>query len=221
MRNLDFSVLLPYAHLVWDALGITLEIGILGFICAVLLAIIVGSLRARKIPKVLQIILAVYVEFFRGTPLLVQLFVIYYGLPSFGIKIDPIVASVLTMGLNSGAYLSEAVRAAILSVDKGQYEAASILGYQGIQTTVHIVLPQALRIAVPSFMNGFSSIVKETSLVSVLPIIELTKLGNQIYAKTYQPFEVYISLAIIYFILTYSVTFLARWMERRLSVWFN
>lgn len=221
MKDLDFTVLLPFGHLVWGAIGITLKIGILAFISAVLIAIVVGSLRARKLPKFFSGLLAAYVEFFRGTPLLVQLFVVYYGLPSFGVVIDPIVASVVTMGFNSGAYLSEVVRAAVLSVDRGQYEAAAVLGYNPLQTTIHVVLPQALRIAVPSFMNGFSSIVKETSLVSVLPIIELTKLGNQIYAKTYHPFEIYISLAVLYFIMTYFVTFFAKWVERRLSVWFS
>lgn len=219
--NLDFSILLPFTNLVWEAAEITIKIGFLSFILALVLAIIVGSLRAANIPKVLKSILSVYVEFFRGTPLMVQLFIFYYGLPSFGMKVDPILASVLTMGLNSGAYLSEVVRAAVLSVDRGQYDAAAVLGYNHIQTTVHIVLPQAFRIAVPTFMNGFSSIVKETSLVSVLPIIELTKLGNQVYAKTYHPFEVYISLAIIYFIMTYTVTFLAKWIERRLSIWID
>lgn len=221
MKDLDFTVLLPYAHLVWSALGITLKIGIFAFISAGIIGICVGSLRARKLNRVGSFLLTAYVEFFRGTPLLVQLFVVYYGLPSFGIRMDPIVASILTMGLNSGAYLSEAVRAAILAVDKGQYEAASILGFTPLQTTIHVVLPQALRIAIPSFMNGFSSIIKETSLVSVLPIIELTKFGNQVYAKTYRPFEIYISLAIIYFILTYFVTFFARWIERKMSVWFS
>ncbi len=219
--NLDFSILLPFTNLVWEAAEITIKIGFLSFVLALVLAIIVGSLRAANIPKVLKSILSVYVEFFRGTPLMVQLFIFYYGLPSFGMKVDPILASVLTMGLNSGAYLSEVVRAAVLSVDRGQYDAAAVLGYNHIQTTVHIVLPQAFRIAVPTFMNGFSSIVKETSLVSVLPIIELTKLGNQVYAKTYHPFEVYISLAIIYFIMTYTVTFLAKWIERRLSIWID
>ncbi len=219
--NLDFSILLPFTNLVWEAAEITIKIGVFSFILALILAVIVGSLRAANIPKVLKSILSVYVEFFRGTPLMVQLFIFYYGLPSFGMKVDPILASVLTMGLNSGAYLSEVVRAAVLSVDRGQYDAAAVLGYNHIQTTVHIVLPQAFRIAVPTFMNGFSSIVKETSLVSVLPIIELTKLGNQVYAKTYHPFEVYISLAIIYFIMTYTVTFLAKWIERRLSIWID
>lgn len=221
MTNLDFSVLKPYMHLFSSAIGITIKVGICAFILATFIAIIVGSLRTRKLPKLVSILLSAYVEFFRGTPLLVQVFLVYYGLPSFGIRIEPIPAAIFTMGLNSGSYLSENVRASILSIDKGQYEASSILGYTGIQTTVHIVLPQALRIAVPSFMNGFSSIIKETSLISVLPVIELTKLGNQIYAKTYHPFEIYITLAVVYFVMTYSVTFLAKWLERRLSIWLN
>ncbi len=216
---MDFSVILPYAHLLPAALKVTIEIGIVGFLLAVLISIIVGSLRSRKLPLIFRVILSVYVEVFRGTPLLVQLFFVYYGLPSLGIKLAPVTAAIITMGLNSGAYLSENVRASILAVDKGQYEAAHMLGYSPLQTNVHIVLPQAMRIAIPSFMNGFSSIVKETSMASVLPVIELTKLGNQVYAKTYHPFEIYILLGVIYFVLTYFLTFLAKWLERRAAVW--
>lgn len=221
MSNLDFSVITPYFPMFLKAASITLQVGIGSFILAVVIAIIVGTLRTKILPKVINFLLEVYVEFFRGTPLLIQLFVVYYGLPSFGIKVPAMAASIMTIGINSGAYLSEAVRASILAIDKGQYEAASVLGYNSVQTTVHIILPQALRIVIPSFMNGFSSMVKETSLISVLPIIEMTKLGNQIYAKTYHPFEIYITLAIVYFAMTYSVTFLAKWLERRLSVWVN
>lgn len=221
MSNLDFSVITPYFPMFLKAASITLQVGIGSFILAVVIAIIVGTLRTKRLPKVINFLLGVYVEFFRGTPLLIQLFVVYYGLPSFGIKVPAMAASIMTIGINSGAYLSEAVRASILAIDKGQYEAASVLGYNSVQTTVHIILPQALRIVIPSFMNGFSSMVKETSLISVLPIIEMTKLGNQIYAKTYHPFEIYITLAIVYFTMTYSVTFLAKWLERRLSVWVN
>lgn len=219
MGNLDFKILAPFAHLLPSALLITIEIGVLGFILALFLAIVVGTLRSRPINKVLRGILSFYVELFRGTPLLVQLFFVYYGMPSIGIRIGPFLAAVLTMGLNSGAYLSENVRGAILSVDKGQYEAARMLGFNELQTSMHIVLPQAVRVAIPSFMNGFSSIVKETSIVSVLPVIELTKLGNQVYAKTYHPFEIYILLGVIYFVLTYSLTFLSRYLERRASKW--
>ncbi|GFI35849.1 L-cystine transport system permease protein YecS [Lachnospiraceae bacterium] len=219
MNKLDFTILVPYASLLPAALKITIEIGVAGFMLGTLISIIVGSCRSKKLPSIIQFILSIYVEVFRGTPLLVQLFFVYYGLPSLGIKLDPIVAAIVTMGLNSGSYLSENVRAAILAVDKGQYEAAHMLGYNSFQTNIHIVLPQAMRIAIPSFMNGFSSIIKETSIVSVLPVVELTKLGNQVYAKTYHPFEIYILLGIIYFVLTYSLTFFAKWLERRASLW--
>ena len=217
--ELDFSVITPYLNLIPAALAITLKIGFASFVAAVILAIIVGSLRTRKLPWIFRFLLAAYVEFFRGTPLLVQLFLFYYALPAFGLKIDALSASIITMGLNSGAYLSEVVRASIMSIDEGQYEAAEMLGYSPMQTTIHIILPQALRIAVPPFMNGLSSIIKETSLVSVLPLVELMKLSNQIYAKTYHPFECYITAAIIYFVICYALTFFAKWLERRLSVW--
>ncbi len=219
--DLDFSVVAQYLPLVPAALKITIIIGISAFVVAALVAIVVGSLRTCKLPKVFSVLLTAYVEFFRGTPLLVQLFLVYYSLPIFGISISAMTASIVTMGLNSGAYLSEVVRAAILSIDKGQYEAAEMLGYTPVQTNLNIILPQALRIAVPPFMNGLSSIIKETSLVSVLPLVELMKLSNQIYAKTYHPFECYISVAIIYFVICYALTFLAKWLERRLSVWVN
>lgn len=219
MNSLDFSILVPYASLLPAALKITIQIGVAGFILATFISVIVGCCRSRKMPKIIEIILAIYVEIFRGTPLLVQLFFVYYGMPSLGFKIPPIAAAVITMGLNSGSYLSENVRASIMAVDKGQYEAAHMLGYHSFQTNIHIILPQAMRIAIPSFMNGFSSIIKETSIVSVLPVIELTKLGNQVYARTYHPFEIYILLGVIYFVLTFSLTFLAKWLERRASVW--
>ena len=215
MNSLDFSILVPYASLLPAALKITIQIGVAGFILATFISVIVGCCRSRKMPKIIEIILAIYVEIFRGTPLLVQLFFVYYGMPSLGFKIPPIAAAVITMGLNSGSYLSENVRASIMAVDKGQYEAAHMLGYNSFQTNIHIILPQAMRIAIPSFMNGFSSIIKETSIVSVLPVIELTKLGNQVYARTYHPFEIYILLGVIYFVLTFSLTFLAKWLERR------
>lgn len=179
----------------------------------------VGALRSHKLPKIISFILGFYVEFFRCTPLIVQLFFVYYGMPTIGIKIDPVFASIVTMGLNSGAYMSENVRGAILSVDKGQYEAAKLLGFNSFQVNRYIVLPQAIRVAIPAFMNGFSTMIKETSMASVLPVIELTKLGNQIYAKTYHPFEIYISLGVLYFVMTYSMTFVARKLERKATKW--
>ena len=217
--SLDFSLMLPYIGLLPAALGITLKIGILGFVIAVGLSLVVGALRRHMLPKIISFILGFYVEFFRCTPLIVQLFFVYYGMPTIGVKIDPVFASIVTMGLNSGAYMSENVRGAILSVDKGQYEAAKLLGFNSFQVNRYIVLPQAIRVAIPAFMNGFSTMIKETSMASVLPVIELTKLGNQIYAKTYHPFEIYISLGVLYFVMTYSMTFVARKLERKATKW--
>lgn len=211
--------MLPYIGLLPSALGVTIKIGVLGFVMAVCLSLVIGALRSRRLPKVVAFILGFYVEFFRCTPLLVQLFFVYYGMPTLGVRIEPVVASIITMGLNSGAYMSENVRGAILSVDKGQYEAAKLLGFNAFQTSRHIVLPQAIRVAIPSFMNGFSTMIKETSMASVLPVIELTKLGNQIYAKTYHPFEIYITLGVLYFVMTYSMTFVARKVERKATKW--
>ena len=115
--SLDFSVLLPYIGLLPAALLITIEIGVIGFILAVCISTIVGTLRSRKLPKVFEVLLGIYVEIFRCTPLLVQLFFVYYGLPTLGSRIEPVTAAIFTMGFNSGAYLSENVRGAILSVD--------------------------------------------------------------------------------------------------------
>jgi polar amino acid transport system permease protein len=217
--ELDFSLMLPYIGLLPAALGVTLKIGIFGFIIAVGISFVVGVLRSKNLPKIPKFILGLYVEFFRCTPLIVQLFFVYYGMPALGIKINPILSSIITMGLNSGAYMSENIRGAILSVDRGQYEAAHILGFSNMQTNVHIVLPQALRVAIPAYMNGFSTMIKETSMASVLPVIELTKLGNQIYAKTYHPFEIYMALGILYFIMIYTMTFVAKQLERKATKW--
>ncbi len=223
MQNLDFSVMLPFCPLLFSGLKITVFIGICSFFGATTIAVVVGSIRSsiahNGFSKFLQGILSVYVEAFRGTPLLVQIFVVYFGLPSFGIDIEPITSAILTMSLNSGAYFSENVRAAIMAIDKGQYEAAKTLGYSPLQTNIFIILPQALRLAIPTFMNGFSTVIKETSIVSTIPIIELMRTGNQIYAINFRSFEIYITLAAIYFLLTFPFTFFAKWIERRFSKW--
>ena len=219
MKDLDFSIMIEYIPLISKAALVALKVGVFSFIFALLIAIVVGALRSSKLPRLISFLLALYVEVIRGTPLLVQLFICYYGLPAFGIKMPPIEAAIMTMALNSGAYLSEIVRASIMSVDRGQYEAAKTLGYSNLKTNIYIILPQALRIAIPPFMNGFSTMIKETSMVSVLPVIELLRLGNQIYAITYCPFEIYLTLATIYFCLTYPMTFFAKWLERSASKW--
>jgi cystine transport system permease protein len=160
---------------------------------------------------------AVYVSAFRGTPLLVQLFVVYYGLPSIGIEFTPVAAGVLTLSLNAGAYLSESLRGAILSVAQGQWRAAYSLGLNWGQTLRHVILPQALRVAVPSMSNTLISLIKDTSLVSVITMTELMLVTKELISVTFRPLPLYVAAAIIYWILSLFFEGLQRRAERRLN----
>jgi cystine transport system permease protein len=160
---------------------------------------------------------AVYVSAFRGTPLLVQLFVVYYGLPSIGIEFTPVTAGVLTLSLNAGAYLSESLRGAILSVAQGQWRAAYSLGLGWHQTLGHVVLPQALRVAVPSMSNTLISLIKDTSLVSVITMTELMLSTKELISVTFRPLPLYVAAAIIYWVLSLFFEWLQRRAERQLN----
>ncbi|MGO4475208.1 amino acid ABC transporter permease [Massilia sp. 2TAF26] len=159
----------------------------------------------------------VYVSAFRGTPLLVQLFVVYYGLPSIGIEFTPVTAGVLTLSLNAGAYLSESLRGAILAVAQGQWRAAYSLGLGWGQTLGHVVLPQALRVAVPSMSNTLISLIKDTSLVSVITMTELMLVTKELISVTFRPLPLYLAAAILYWILSLFFERLQRRAERRFS----
>lgn len=219
MKQLDFRFLIPYIPALISAAKITMKIGVLSFGIALCIAIFVGTIRSIRIPGIFKFLLAAYVEIFRGTPLLIQLFFIYYGLPTFGVLLEPFTAAIIGLSLNCGAYMSEVVRGALMSINKGQYEAAYSLGYSKVQTFVYIIFPQALKIAVPTFMNYFSTMIKETSLVSVLSIAEITRVGNQIYARTLSPFEIFITIGAFYFVMTYSIVLISKAIERRNRTW--
>jgi len=214
---LKWGIIYDNIFFILSAALLTIKITLLSFALALVLAFVVGTLRAEKIPVPLEKILGGYVEIFRGTPLLIQLFFIYYGLPSIGINMSNIVAAVSGLALNSAAYMSEIVRAAINSVPSGQKEAAFVLGYSRLQSLLYIIYPQAVRLAIPPLMNSFSSLLKESSLVSILAITELTRIGNLIYTRTYRAFEIYLVLGAIYFILTYSVSLITRKIEKRIN----
>ena len=154
---------------------------------------------------------------FRGTPLLVPLFVIYFGLPSIGIQFDPITAGILGLSLNVGAYLSETLRGAINGVAHGQWDAARSLGLTQMQVMRHVVGPQALRLAVPSLSNSLISLIKDTSLVSVIAVSELMLVTKEVIATTFQPFPLYLTAAAIYWALSASFESLQKKLERRLN----
>ncbi|MFC5475179.1 amino acid ABC transporter permease [Paraherbaspirillum soli] len=145
---------------------------------------------------------SIYVSLMRGTPLLVQIFVIYYGLPSIGISFSPLTAGILALSLNAGAYLSESLRGAILGVDKDQWGASYSLGLNYWQTLRYIVIPQAIRIAIPSMSNTLISLIKDTSLVSVITVTELMLATKEIIAVTFRPLPLYLAAALIYWCLS-------------------
>ncbi|EEA03933.1 polar amino acid ABC transporter, inner membrane subunit [Burkholderia sp. H160] len=160
----------------------------------------------------------VYVSVMRGTPLLVQIFVIYYGLPSFGISLDPTPAGVIALSANVAAYLSESMRGAILGIHQGQWLASYSLGLSRRQTLRYVIAPQALRIAVPSLSNSLISLIKDTSLVSVITVTELLRSAQEIIASTYQPLPLYLAAAAVYWVLCQVLEWAQRWYERRLSL---
>lgn len=160
---------------------------------------------------------ALYVSAMRGTPLLVQLFVIYYGLPSIGIEFTPVTAGVLALSLNAGAYLSESLRGAINSIGQGQWRASFSLGLSYWQTLRFVVLPQALRVAVPSMSNTLISLIKDTSLVSVITMAELMLATKEVIATTFRPLPLYIAAAGIYWALSLVFEHVQRLAEKRLN----
>jgi cystine transport system permease protein len=156
----------------------------------------------------------VYVSFMRGTPLLVQLFLIYYGLPQFGIRLNPVPSALIGFSLSVGAYTSEILRAAISSIDLGQREAAMSMGMNRFQIMWRIVLPQAARLALPPLGNSFVSLVKDTSLAATIQVPDLFRQAQLITARTFEVFTMYVSVALIYWALSAALDFYQAKLER-------
>lgn len=185
-------------------------------VLGLILGFSVAVVRVTKVPVVSQIA-AVYVSSFRGTPLLVQIFVLYYGLPSVGIEFTPVTAGILALTLNVAAYLSESMRGAILGIDKGQWEAGLSVGLTWGQTLWNIITPQALRLAVPSLSNSLISLIKDTSLISVITVTELMLATKEVIAETFQPLPLYLAAAGIYWLLSALFERVQKALENRLT----
>ncbi|MGU1250418.1 amino acid ABC transporter permease [Pseudomonas aeruginosa] len=185
-------------------------------VLGLILGFSVAVVRVTKVPVVSQIA-AVYVSAFRGTPLLVQIFVLYYGLPSVGIEFTPVTAGILALTLNVAAYLSESRRGAILGIDKGQWEAGLSVGLTWGQTLWNIITPQALRLAVPSLSNSLISLIKDTSLISVITVTELMLATKEVIAETFQPLPLYLAAAGIYWLLSALFERVQKALENRLT----
>jgi cystine transport system permease protein len=214
---MDLIALFEFAAPVMlKATGYTLLFAVSAMVLGLALASIVALLRVLQVPVLAQAA-AVYVSAMRGTPLLVQVFLVYYGLPSVGIEFTPVTAGILALTLNVAAYLSESLRGAVLGVPQGQWMAGTSLGLTRIQTLRHVVAPQALHMAVPSLSNSLISLIKDTSLVSVIAVTELMLATKELISTTFQPFPLYLGAAGIYWVLSLLFERVQRFMERRLA----
>lgn len=213
--NFNFDLVVNSFPLLLLGAGVTIKITAMSVALGVLIGLFVGIARICRV-KPLRFLAAVYVDFFRGTPLLVQIFLFYFAVPVItGQRIDPYVAAVGSCGINSGAYVAEIVRAGIQSIDAGQMEAGRSLGMTWGQTMRYIIVPQAIKRVIPPLGNEFIALLKDSSLVSVIGFEELTRRGQLIIAKTYGSLEIWFSVAIIYLVMTLSISRLVAYLEKR------
>ena len=202
--------------MVYAGLVFTIPITLISFSLGLLLGFVVALIRLYG-PAPLKILVRFYVWIIRGTPLLVQLFLIFYALPGVGITLDAFPAAVIGFSLNVGAFTSEVIRATLLSVAKGQWEAAHSIGMSWAQSLRYIIIPQAARVAVPPLSNTFISLVKDTSLASVITVPEMFLAAQRIAAVTYQPLILYTEAAILYLLISSVLSYLQSRLEIRLE----
>lgn len=202
--------------LIEATIKVTIPLTIITFIIGVTLGLLTALSRLSHV-KLLHLVAKLYISIFRGTPLLVQLFIFFYGLPRLGIVLDPLPTAIIGFSLNIGAYASETIRSSIMAIDKGQWEAALSLGMGYTQMLRRIILPQALRIAVPPLSNTFISLVKDTSLASLVLVPEMFRRAQEFAASTNKVLEVYIIAAVIYWVICALLTQVQQRLEIRLS----
>lgn len=213
--HFNFDLVVNSFPLLLVGAGVTIKITALSVALGVVIGLFVGIARISRI-KFLRVLAAIYVDFFRGTPLLVQIFLVYFALPVItGQRVDPFVAAIGSCGINSGAYVAEIFRAGIQSIDKGQMEAGRSLGMTWVQTMRYIIVPQAFKRVIPPLGNEFIALLKDSSLVSVIGFEELTRRGQLIIAKTYGSLEIWLSVAVIYLAMTLTISRFVAYLERR------
>jgi len=210
-----FETFWTYRSYFGTGIQYTLLLAVIGVFCGFILGMLVSLLRMSRF-RVLRFIGSIWVEFLRGTPMLVQLFIIHYGLVAFGVKFTPIESGAITLTINSSAYLAEIFRAGIQGVDKGQAEAARSLGMSKAMTMRHIILPQAIKSVLPAIGNEFITIIKESSIVSFIGVGDLMYQAQAVTTITYESLKPLLIIAVIYFIMTFLLSKLLGLFERRL-----
>ncbi|PXW92680.1 L-arginine ABC transporter membrane protein [Streptohalobacillus salinus] len=216
--NLDFSQIVPYIPFMIEGIWVTLQFVIVAIIIGFIIGTVLALFKIGSI-KPLRMFADAYTSMFRGTPLILQLMIIYLATPQlFAYDISPFLSAVLAFGLNSSAYVSEIIRAGILAVDKGQTEAAVALGVPYREMMIDIILPQALKNILPALMNEFITLTKESAIVSTIGYLDLMRRAQVVGANIYLNFEPLLFVGLIYWGLIMVLSLLGKWLERRLSV---
>ena len=205
-----------FPKILLPGLRMTLPLTVIAFALAMVIAIVVALIQFAHV-KVLTQLARFYIWVVRGTPLLVQLFVVFYGLPMLAVYLDAFVAAVIVFSINEGAYCAETMRGSLESVPVGQIEAGYCVGMSYTQVMRRIVLPQALRTAFPALSNSLISMVKDTSLAANITVMEMFMATQRIVARTYEPLALYLEVALMYLLFSTALTWLQRWGERKLA----
>lgn len=213
--NLNTELMADSLPLLLAGAAITVQITAISVAMGLVIGCMIGIARLRKV-KPLRYLANIYVDFIRGTPLLIQIFLVYFALPAMtGNRVDPFFAAVTACSINSGAYIAEIFRGGIQSIDKGQMEAGRSLGMSWWQTMRYIILPQAFKRIIPPLGNEFIAMLKDSSLVSVIGFEELTRRGQLVIARTYASWEIWMVVAFIYLIMTFAVARFTGLLEKR------
>jgi polar amino acid transport system permease protein len=214
--QLDLSIIIKHLPLFLKGVFLTVEISFFAILIGLPIGILAAVGRTSRF-KILNLVGAVYVEVFRNTPLLIQIFIIFFGLPGIGIKLSPYVSGLIALVLYVGAYNTEVIRAGLEAVPRGQIEAAKSLGLTGVQTFLYVIIPQTLRISLPALGNNWVALVKNSSLVSVIGMVELTWVALDLNALTFRSFELFGAATIFYLILIFILINIQSYVERRFA----
>ncbi|WP_421913337.1 amino acid ABC transporter permease [Mesorhizobium sp.] len=214
---MDFSLMWRVFPFFVEAAWVTIEITALALILGLVVAALAAAAKmSRSAP--LRAIGAVYVSVFRGTPCLIQLFVLYFGGPQIGINLEPFAAGVVGLGLNIGAYMAESIRGALIAVDRGQTEAARTIGFSRFQTLRKVVLPQAARLMIRPLGVNTVALLKGSALVSTISVVELTYTAQRFIGSTYKPFEIFGVAALLYMVMVYAVARIVDLLDKRFAI---
>ena len=215
LENFNFRIILEYMPLFLTGLKYTFLISLISLFLAIIVGIVACACRISGI-KILKYPVIAYIEIIRSTPLLVQIYFFYFGLPTLGIRVPEIQTGIIALMLNSGAYIAEIIRAGINSVDEGQIEAGHASGLNYVQRMRFIILPQALGVTIPPLLGQAIVLVKDTALLSLISVMELTRSGQTLTSERFMPSEAFLTVAFFYMVIYFCLKPLAGWSQKKL-----